>query len=159
MLQIAWNHSKNGDIAKDIVHEVFISLWERKNDTVIDDAGAFLATAVKFQVFKHYQKETRRAELAKVNYAFEDICLDEQKIDAAFLQDFIDGVVEQMPKQCRVIFQYSRNEGLNNKEIAEKINISEKGVENTLGRALKIIRMELRNYGLGLLAFLITFLR
>jgi RNA polymerase sigma factor (sigma-70 family) len=143
MLLVTWNHSRNDFVAKDLVQEVFINLWEKGSKLEIQNLAAFLATSVKFEVFKYYQKELRRSELAKQNYHFEDLSLDEGVLDARFLQDFINKVVEDMPERCKLVFHYSRNLGLKNFEIAEKVNIAEKSVENTLTRALKIIRGEL----------------
>jgi RNA polymerase sigma-70 factor (ECF subfamily) len=151
MLLVAWNHSRNEYIAKDIVQEVFINLWEKHHAYDIQSLPAFLATVVKFEVFKAYQKETRRSELAKQNYQFKDVVYDEELLDARFLQDTINGIVEEMPERCRIVFHYSRNMGLKNTEIAEKEKIAEKTVENTLTRALKIIRKELKNHGFPLM--------
>lgn len=156
MLLIAWNHSNDKTVAKDIVHEVFISLWERRHLVDVLNLPAFLATAVKFSVYKHQQRESRRLELAKQNYQFNELIDDEEKLDARFLQEYIDGIVEEMPEKCRLVFRYSREMGLKNNEIADKINITEKGVEATLTRALKIIRGELKNYGLSILIALHT---
>lgn len=156
MLGVAWNHSKDAAIAKDLVHEVFLSLWERRASVEIQSIGAFLATAVKFSVFKYYQREKHRADLAKENYEFADITHDEHKLDALFLQEYINGIVEEMPERCRLVFRYSRELGLKNNEIAEKIEISEKGVEANLTRALKIIRGELKNYGWSIVMVLHT---
>jgi RNA polymerase sigma-70 factor (family 1) len=151
MLLIAWNHCKDKDAAKDIVHDVFTSLWEKHNAIEIENLPAFLATAVKFGIFKYYQKEQRRTELAKQNYAFDELTHDEAQLDAMFLQEYIDGIVEKMPDKCRLVFKYSRDMGLKNSEIASEIQISEKGVERNLTRALKIIRGELKNYGMTIL--------
>jgi len=148
LLAIAWNHSNKSEHAKDIVHEVFMSLWERRNTIEIQNPAAFLATAVKFSLFKYHLKEHRRAELAKENYSFDEASHDDAVLDALFLQEFIDGIVEEMPEKCRLVFKYSRDLGLKNTEIAQKIKISEKGVEANLTRALKILRNELKDYGL-----------
>ncbi|WP_240049295.1 sigma-70 family RNA polymerase sigma factor [Mucilaginibacter psychrotolerans] len=159
LLLIAWNHSQDNGISKDIVQEVFIALWERRKDIQINNLAAFMVTSVKFQVFRHYQKEHRRVRLALENYEYDEVVLDEQKLDARFLQDFINGVVEEMPEKCKLIFRYSRGEGLKNNEIANKINISEKGVENTLTRALKILRGELKNHGISIFFIICALLR
>ena len=148
LLLIAYNLSKRSDHAKDIVHEVFMSLWERRSTIDIQNPSAFLATSVKFSLLKYYQKEYRRAELARENYVFDEASYDEAGLDAIFLQEYINGIVEEMPEKCRLVFKYSRDMGLKNTEIAEKIKISEKGVEANLTRALKILRNELKDYGL-----------
>jgi RNA polymerase sigma-70 factor (family 1) len=154
MLLISWNHSRNEAVAQDIVHEVFMSLWERRGTVIIDNLGAFLATSIKFSIFKYYQKERRRTELAQKNYVFEDLSNEEDRLDALFLSEYINNIVEVMPEKCKLVFRYSRDMGMSNKEIAKQIAITEKGVEANITRALKIIRMQLKNYGLLLLLLL-----
>ncbi len=151
MLLVAWNHSKDKKVAEDLVHDVFISLWEKKGNVDIENVAAFLTTAVKFSIFKNYQREQRRSELARQNYIFSEVTQDEEKLDALFLQEFIDGLVEELPERCKLVFKYSRKHGMNNAEIAVKMDISEKGVEANLTRALKVIKGGLRNSGIMLL--------
>jgi RNA polymerase sigma-70 factor (family 1) len=151
MLLIAWNHTNDKAHAEDIVHEVFISFWEKRNDIEINSIPAFLTTCIKFSIFKHYQRKQRRGQLALKNYEFSDVTLDEEKLDALFLKEYLDGIVEQLPEKCRLTFKYSRVEGLSNGEIAEKMNITEKGVEANLTRGLKILRSNLKNSGIILL--------
>ena len=151
MLAIAWNHSKDKAVSKDIVHTVFISLWERRDQIAIQNLPGFLAGAVKLSVYHHYQKEQRRSELARKNFEYETITKDEDKLDARFLQQYIDGMVEELPEKCRLVFRYSRQNGMKNAEIAAKMQISEKGVEANLTRALKIIRGGLKKYGVMLI--------
>lgn len=146
MLLIAWNHSEDRSSSKDIVHEVFISLWERRHQVEIDNLPAFLATAVKFSIYKYYQRESRRSELLRLNYEFSDLSQDEEKLDALFLEEYINGIVEEMPAKCRLVFR-CREKGMKNSEIAEQAQITQKAVERNLTRALNIIRGELKNYG------------
>lgn len=148
MLLVAWNHTRDKAQAEDIVHEVFLSLWEKRQDKLIENVPAYLSTSVKFSIFKHYQREHRRARLASTNYAFNEIANEEEVLDALFLKEYINGIVEQLPEKCRLTFQYSRLEGLSNTEVAAKMGISEKGVEANLTRALKVIRGNLKNTGL-----------
>lgn len=151
MLLIAWNHTKDKNLSEDIVHEVFMSLWEKKDNLDIHNLGAFLATAVKFSIFKNYQRTHRRNELAKKNYTFSEITLEEEKWDALFLQEYVDGLVEELPEKCKIVFKLSREAGMKNAEIAAELQITEKGVEANLTRALKIIRGGLENSGIMLL--------
>lgn len=151
MLLVAWNHSKDKAQSEDIVHEVFISLWNRRDELMIANLPAFLTTAVKFNIFKHYQKLQHRKQLALQNYEFTETVYDEDKLDALFLKEYISGIVEHLPEKCRLTFKYSRDDGLNNAEIAKLMNISEKGVEANLTRALKTIRSGLKDSGLLLI--------
>ncbi|MFC3199138.1 sigma-70 family RNA polymerase sigma factor [Parapedobacter deserti] len=148
MLLVAWNHTKDKLLAEDMVHEVFMALWTKRHLREIESAAGFLTTAVKFSVFKHYQKEQHRQRLVDNRLAYDGASDDESKLDALFLQEYIAGLVEQMPEKCRLVFRYSREQGLKNAEIAEILNISEKGVEANLTRALKIIRKGMGEDGL-----------
>lgn len=151
MLLLAWNHCKDKAQAEDIVHEVFIALWNRRTEVLIENIPAFLTTAIKFNIFKHYQKLQLRKQLALQNYDFKETSHDEARLDALFLKEYVDGIVEQLPEKCRLTFKYSREEGLSNAQIAKKMNISEKGVEANLTRALKTIKGSLNDSGLLLL--------
>jgi RNA polymerase sigma-70 factor (family 1) len=148
MLLIAWNNTKDKSLAEDIVHEVFMSLWNEKNNLEILNVGGFLSTKIKFTIFKNYRKEQRRNKLAELNYEFSDVSLDEEKLDALFLKEYIDGIVEHLPEKCKLVFKYSRHYGMKNAEIATQMDISEKGVEANLTRALKIIRRNLEITGI-----------
>ncbi|MBB6107894.1 RNA polymerase sigma-70 factor [Mucilaginibacter lappiensis] len=147
MLAIAWNHCKDSAVAKDIVHDVFISLWEKCNLSDIRNLPAFLAGAIKLSIYHYYQKEQRRSELAQQHLDFETMAYTEDKLDARFLQQYIDSIVEELPEKCRLVFRYSRENGMKNSEIATEMQITEKGVEANLTRALKIIRGGLKKYG------------
>lgn len=148
MLAVAWNHCQDEEVAKDIVQEVFIDLWEKRQSKFIDQLSPYLATAVKFKIFSYYQKEQRRSSLAGQHYHFEDIHIDEQQLDAKFLQDLVNGILEKLPEKCRLVFHLSRNLGLSNTEIAAQTGTAKKTVENNLNRALKVIRRELGNRGI-----------
>ena len=147
LLAIAFNYSRDPDLAEEIVQDIFLSLWERSSSLQIESLEAYLATAVKFAIFRQIYTQKKRIELAKTHYKIETIVLDEDKIYAKFLDEYIQGIIETLPKKCRIVFQYSRNMHLNNKEIAEKMNISEKTVESHMTKALKTIRNNLSNSG------------
>ena len=151
LLLVAWNHLENKVMAEDVVHEVFMSLWENKNNINIDNIEAYLVTAVKFSIFKKCRRELRRKELAQQHYHFTDIEAGEEKLDALFLKEFIDGLVEQLPEKCRLVFKYSREMGMKNAVIARELSISEKAVEANLTRALKLLRGGLESSGIVLL--------
>lgn len=147
LLGIAYNLTKDQVQAEEITQEVFISLWDRRGDVEIVSLGGYLATAVKFSVFKSLVRQRRRQEILKENYTtllFENT---EDKIYTRFLKEYIDGVVEQLPEKCRLVFQYSRREGLSVNEVAQRLNISPKTAEAHLTKALKVIRLSLKGSG------------
>lgn len=133
-----YTHSKPA--SEDIVHEVFSSLWIRRTEVVIHSLKAYLATAVKFAVFKAIARDKRRRDLERglpiLTYTSEL----EEKLDARFLQDYLIGVVEELPDKTRLIFTYSRTEALSVKEIATQMDLSPKAVEYHLTKALRTLR-------------------
>lgn len=151
MLHVAWSHTKDKTLSEDIVHEVFMRLWDNRHNKQIENIQAFLQTAVKYSVFAHYRKEKRRKELAVQNITYVDSVDDESVIDALFLEQYIKSVLDIMPEKSRLVFQYSRVDGLKNQEIADLMKISEKGVEANLTRALKFLRNQMKRDGLVLL--------
>ncbi|WP_121245756.1 sigma-70 family RNA polymerase sigma factor [Mucilaginibacter phyllosphaerae] len=148
LIGLAFNHTKNKFAAEEIVQEVFLSLWKRKSELAINCLNAYLATAIKFSVFKQLQQDKRQSRLINLNYAVTGNDLLEDKINAKFLQEYIDGLVEQLPEKCRLVYNYSRKEGLKNAEIAERLNVGEKAIEAHMTKALKVLRLNLKEIGI-----------
>ena len=147
LLSIAFNLTRNQVQAEEVTQEVFISLWDRRGDVEILSLGAYLATAVKFSVFKSIVRQRRRQEILKENYTTVLFDNTEDKIYTRFLKEYIDGVVETLPEKCRLVFQYSRREGLSVGEVAKRLDISPKTAEAHLTKALKVIRLSLKGSG------------
>ena len=142
LLAIAYNLTKDKVIAEEITQEVFISLWKRRKEVHIETLGGYLATAVKFSIFKHIVRQKRRKEILKD--APLHIDNEEERIYTLFLKEYIQGIVDQLPEKCRLVFRYSRQEGMTLAEIADKLNISPKTAEAHLTKALKTIRLNLK---------------
>lgn len=164
LLAIGYNHARNKETAEEIVQDVFMSLWNRRQSAEIDRLAAWLATAVKFAVFKSLARENRRKTLLAGQLAEMPTSPDEAIIEAKFLKEYLDGVVAGLPEKCRLVFTYSREHQLSTKEIADTLQLSHKTVESHLTKALKTIRYYLGNYRffnflLGLMAAFSIFLK
>lgn len=144
---ICHNRIQNMDIAQDLVQDIFMSLWNHRNLASIQNLESYLYQACKFAVIKEYHKSARYDTLDPTSFGLldqiETIDLDEV-IEAKFLKDLLQAKVERLPEKTKIIFNYSRNENLNSREIAEKLNISHRTVENQLSNALKELREFLR---------------
>lgn len=143
LLAIAYHHCRDKIIAEEIVQEVFISLWNRRKSLCIDNINAYLATAVRLSVFKQYLRQQRRMQIIKQTAGPVIAAWDEEKIYTRFLEQQINGIVETLPVQCRLVFKLSRVEGLSIPEVARKIGIAEKTAEAHLTKALKVLRLKL----------------
>lgn len=155
LLAIAYHHCRDKVIAEEIVQEVFISLWNRRKALCIDNVNAYLATAVRLSVFKQYLRQKRRAEITEQTADRAITSWDEEKIYTRFLQQQINGIVEMLPGQCRLVFKLSRVEGMPIPEVAREMGIAEKTAEAHLTKALKVLRLKLNRSWLWVIIFIL----
>ena len=144
LLAVGYYHTHDKRAAEDIVHDVFISLWSRKNDLNIQSLNAYLAKAVKFAVFKTIARDKKRRELLKGQSPLEHFSDIEEKLEAKFLQEYLYGVAEQLPEKARLIFYYSRHENFSITDISGKMDLSPKAVEYHMTKAMKALREGLK---------------
>jgi RNA polymerase sigma-70 factor (ECF subfamily) len=156
LLAIAYHHTQDQSSAKEIVQEVLINLWDRRAEVEIKHLSQYLATAIKFSVFKYISRQKRRKDIATA-VAGSAYTQDDEKIYARFLHDYINGIVEKLPEKCKQVYKSSRIAGKSTAQIAGEMNISEKTVEAHLTKALKHIRYSIRNTGFLSLIFLFFF--
>jgi len=159
LLAIAFNHTKDKVAAEEIVQEVLIKLWDKREQLQINSLPNYLATATKFSVLTAIHRQKRRSDIAASAYGKTLHDFDDEKIYARFLQEYINGVVEKLPEKCKLVFKYSREEGRSISQISDEMNIAEKTAEAHLTKALKAIRVSLRNVGMFYLVFLQIFIR
>ncbi|WP_233872003.1 RNA polymerase sigma-70 factor [Dyadobacter sp. CY323] len=155
LLAIAYNHLRDKQASEEVVQEIFITLWERRSKVEIESLPAYLATAVKFAVFKAIATEKRHQDLISSNYTQETVQWDEPQIHARFLEEYLNTVTESLPEKCRLVFIYSRQQGLVIPDIAREMNISPKTVEAHLSKALKILRLSLKDIQLLMMVALL----
>jgi RNA polymerase sigma-70 factor (family 1) len=151
LLAIAYNHTRDKSDAEEIVQEVFIALWNKRDQVNILSPERYFATAVKFTVFNNYYRKKRRTDDMISKMPYRESYEIEEEIAARFLQEQIDGIISALPDKCRLVFQYSREKGLKNSEIAKEMGIAEKTVEAHLNKALKTIRGKLPDNGVLLI--------
>jgi len=156
LLAIAYNHLKNKAQAEEVVQNILIKLWDRREQLAIHSLPDYLATAVKYSVLRALDREKRKEDVTQKVFSLHDKYeLEEERIYARFLQEYINGEVEKLPEKCQLVFKYSRQQGMSILQIAQKLNIAEKTVETHLTKALKFIRVSLRNAGIFLFSFLL----
>ena len=146
LISLAYSHTKDKYLAEEIVQDIFFSLWKRRDTVKIDSLSAYLATAVKFSVFKNVLHNTRRTKIIDSIKPISHSDITEESINAKFLQEYIDGIVEELPEKCRLVYIYSRHQGLSIREISQEMSISEKTAEAHLTKALKVLRLNLKEF-------------
>jgi len=139
--------SLDEDDAKNLVQDVFLKFWnDRQNLNILSSVRAYLFTSVKnkcLDFLKHSKILPGFQSLSEIQdiegETFETFVLSE-------LEAILDESLSKLPGRCREIFELSRFDGLKNKEIAARLNISEKTVENQMTKALHILKTELKDY-------------
>ncbi|MGV3588265.1 MAG: RNA polymerase sigma-70 factor [Adhaeribacter sp.] len=142
----AYNIVRDRQAAEDIVQDVLVSLWMRRNSLVVDSLNSYLYTAVRYQVFKVIRAgQIREAH----SYAIENpavVNVGESALMAADMDRLLDKGVTELPEKCRQIFMLSRKKHLSTKEIANWLGIAPKTVENQITIALNRLRTTLGDF-------------
>lgn len=145
----AYSFVQDRDEAEEIVQSTFLSVWEKKENLVIHTGvKPYLYAMVRnasLNVLKHEKIKQQHAavEIAVAERSTESVT---RTVMAAELEERIFKALNKLPEQCRLVFKLSRFEELKYAEIAEQLSISVKTVENQMGKALKIMREQLKDY-------------
>lgn len=145
----AYTFLQDKEESEEIVQATFLSVWEKRDTLAVHTAvRPYLYAMVRnacLNVIKHEKVKQRFAgeEIALAPVAYESVS---HAIASSELELKIHEAMEKLPEQCRLVFKLSRFEELKYSEIAEQLNISIKTVENHMGKALKIMREQLRDY-------------
>ena len=137
------SYLKSKEEAEDIVQEVFLSVWKnRANLNIQSDFQAYLFTITFNAIKKRFRKFER--ERKHLEAYFPSVRLNENDSDAATAYDFLNELLkeslEQLPPRQKEIFLLSKEGGLTAEEIAEKLKISKRTVENHLFRAKAFLK-------------------
>ena len=140
---------KDEFISQDIVQEVFLKVWEKKTEIESINLEAYLFRLVRnrcIDYIKHLKVVNNQIHEIQISSKYEEL----YRIDfignepyvliEKELKTKIDETIQSLPDRCREVFILSRMNGLKNKEIAEKLNISIKNVERHLSRAIQSFR-------------------
>lgn len=145
----AYTFLQDKEDAEEIVQSTFLLVWEKRDALAIrTSVKPYLYAMVRnacLNVLKHQKVKQRFAgeEIAMADRSRDDVS---QHVASNELELRIKVAMNELPEQCRMVFKLSRFEELKYAEIAEQLNISVKTVENHMGKALKIMREQLKDY-------------
>jgi RNA polymerase sigma-19 factor, ECF subfamily len=134
---------KSREVAEEIVSDVFIRLWKIRNELpAIENLTVFLYTIAKNLSINHITRNFKYASVSLDTIEVENISnFDnaEEMFITAELAKRIQLAINNLPSQCKIVFQLVRDGGLKHKEVAAILNISEFTVRNQLVIAAKKI--------------------
>lgn len=138
------HYMRDNTTAEEITHDVFVALWTRRHFLKIENFQNYLHVTARYHVFKFL----KAAKINCIEYidAYQQhntqltYNLADQKLEEEDLESKLAEILEGLPARCQEIFWLSRVENLTNTEIAEKLTISKRTVENQITTALKHLR-------------------
>ncbi len=147
--------------AEELVQEVFLLVWNKRKELKEHlSFNAFLYTVTYNAIRKYFRKKAR--EKKYLDKFLEDYDGEYNKtvtdIEYNNLLELANKVIEKLPEKRKLIFQLSRHKGLTNMEIAKRLDISKKTVENQIHSALKFLREQFGKETLLTLLFYYLFI-
>lgn len=141
---------KDSLYADEVAQAVFVGLWRKREMLDPDRNFENYLYVLSRHAVTDFMRLNRRARLAEGLEAVTDTGLSGDSTDAVaeyhLVQSQIDKIVEGMPEQRRKVYCMSRNDGLSNDEIAERLQISKRTVERHLNLALNTLRKEMSGF-------------
>lgn len=133
----------NNNLAKDIVQDIWIDFWQRRNQHDIKYLKSYLFKAVRYRCYNHLRDNKFNKIQLEVAHKVSIASAIDQNNDAIELSGKINTIISKLPRRCQVIFRLSRINNIDNKEIANRLDISQRSVENQISVALRKLRKEL----------------
>lgn len=145
---VCYNNIREVEPAKEMVQDIFKSLWERRAELQITDVQRYLMRSAKFKAFEYIRNKVSQEK--HVCIKFQDCSTSsnctEEKIFYNNLNEKVNILVDTLPCQCKRVFLMSKEGGLSNKEIATSLSITERAVQYHINKALSMLRENLVNY-------------
>jgi RNA polymerase sigma-70 factor (ECF subfamily) len=140
---------KDWDVAEEIVQSLFLKLWEKNEWTHIQTSiKSYLYKSVYHESLNYIRRQKVQLKYqTSTAYAMKNDTDDAAgKLKMSELEHHLNNALGKLPEKCRAIFQLSRFQELKYQEIANQLDISIKTVETHMGKALRILRKEMKEF-------------
>jgi len=139
---------RDNNTVEDLAQDVFVRFWERRHKIEVKTSiGAYIHRMAINEAlsFLRKQKKFQQDNIDDFSFANKESSSIEV-MEGQELQQKIKRGIDSLPPKCRTVFLLSRHEELSYKEIALKLEISVKTVENQMGKALRVMREHLKDH-------------
>jgi RNA polymerase sigma-70 factor (ECF subfamily) len=142
----AYNIIKDKELCEDIIQDIFMNIWHNREKLEINiSLKGYLYACARYQVFNHFKKNKDKIHIEFFNdldKRFQYATPETEMMHNELVQE-INTIIETLPEKCQLVYKLSREEQLSHKEIAVRLNISTKTVENHITKALQTIRLSM----------------
>lgn len=142
---------KDQTIAEEIIQEVFVKLWEKRDKVNADlNFENYIFMIAYNSVRKYFRDKSLESRILANMSAItpEEINSTESIVIYNDLLSLVNEAIEKMPSQRKRVYKLSRHDGMSIQDISKKLNISKRTAENHLSRALKYLKEEIANISL-----------
>jgi len=142
LCQFSMKYVLTKEVAEEVVSDVFYSIWKNRKKISVSSHRSYLYTSVKNRAFDHLRSR-KKVKLCGLEAAAELPAENHSILDAMQNREAerqLNDSINSLPKQCKIIFELSRDEGMKYREIATHMKISVKTVEAQMSRALRHLR-------------------
>lgn len=145
---VCYNNIREIEPAREMVQDIFKSLWERREELELENVNNYLIRSAKFKTFEYIRNKVSQQKhicLKHEGCSTSSNCTEE-RVMFNNLKEKVNLLVDTLPCRCREVYKMSREQGLSNKEIASALLITERAVEYHITKALGVLRLNLSNY-------------
>lgn len=152
----AFKRVQSREISEELVQDIFTSLWMNREILNIEILSPYLSSAVKYKVINYFEREMSRRTYSELQLQAPEPMINstEETVLLNELNLALEREIQKLPPKRQEIFKLSRQQHLSIKQVASHLGISEKTAENQLGKALKVLKLNLKHFNI----FMITFL-
>lgn len=139
---------RHKEIAEELVQNLFIRLWIKREALNIQQLEPYLQTAIRYQVIDYIRSKIIHEKYYQfaISQANTQENSSESRLLLHELAVAIDNTIKKLPQKTQEIFRLSRYEKRSIKEIAQSMNLSEKAVEYHVTQSLKFMRLHLKDF-------------
>ena len=145
---IAYHQTGTKEEAEELVHDLFESLWNRREQSHIKHLSSYLVISMKNLITNFIKSKItwRKYKEHIILQKMHENALTEDTAEFTDLSQALDSALKKLPEKTSKIFQLSRFENQSVKEIAKELNLSEKAVEYHITKSLKVLKDQLWIY-------------
>ena len=137
------------EVCSEIVHDVFLNIWLKREKLQIESFKAYILASARYHVYRHV-KNVRKNSLEyreELEYSSR-VSMNDGELNIRYqdLEKSVERELAELPRRCKEIFTLSRREQLSNDEIATRLDISKRTVENQLTHALRHLRLSMKHF-------------
>jgi RNA polymerase sigma-70 factor (ECF subfamily) len=139
---------RSREVARDLVQDLFLRLWERPQTPATALEAPYLYTAARNRALHHLRRHRVAARYARLamQQGHRPEASPEESVHERELRAAVERAVAELPKRCRLVFTLSRYRHLSNAAIAQALGISVSTVEHQMWLALRALRAKLASY-------------